>query len=87
MQIHLSSRFKRAYKKLSRELREEFDEKIVVFVRDPHHPSLKTHKLHGKFQTCLAFRLRKGYRVFFEFSSSDSIDLLHVDPHDSYKKR
>ena len=56
-------------------------------MQNPKHPSLKTHKLKGKFQECLAFRLRGGYRVLFEFAAPDIVNLLDTGPHDIYKKR
>ncbi|MBI5222139.1 MAG: type II toxin-antitoxin system mRNA interferase toxin, RelE/StbE family [Candidatus Magasanikbacteria bacterium] len=87
MNINFSPRFKRAYKKLPSHIQDDFDKQIKVFMQDPNHPSLKTHKLKGRLQECLAFRLRNGYRVFFDFCASDSVDLLGVGSHDIYKKR
>jgi addiction module RelE/StbE family toxin len=87
MNVNLSPRFKRAYKKLPADLKDDFDNKIKLFLQDPQHPSLRTHKLKGRLQSCLAFRLKDGYRVLFEFSSSETVDLLDIGPHDIYKKR
>jgi mRNA interferase RelE/StbE len=87
MEVNLSPRFTRAYKKLPKKIQEDFKSKIETFVKDPRHPSLKTHKLKGKYQESLAFRLKDGYRVLFEFSSLESVDLLDVGPHDIYKRR
>jgi len=87
MQVNLSPRFKRAYKKLPAHIQDDFDEKIAIFLQNPDHPSLKTHKLKGRLQTCLSFRLRDGYRVLFEFPSLGVVDLLDVGSHDLYKKR
>lgn len=87
MKINLSPRFKRTYKKLPQHIQKDFKERIIEFVKDPYYPSLKTHKLKGKYQECLAFRLKDGYRVLFEFTSPDTINLLYVGPHDIYKKR
>ena len=86
MQVNLSSRFKRSYRKLPSDIREDFDKKIVLFIENPHHPSLKTHKLKGKLQECLAFQLKSGYRVLFEFSGFNIVDLLEVGSHDIYKR-
>lgn len=55
-------------------------------MKDPAHPSLRTHKLKGRFQECVAFRLRDGYRVLFEFSTPHIVNLLDVGPHDIYKR-
>lgn len=87
MRVHFSPRFKRAYKKLPSHIQDDFDTQITLFMQDPSYPALKTHKLKGRLQECLAFRLRDGYRVLFEFSSSDTVDLLDIGPHDIYKRR
>ena len=84
MHVNISPRFRRGYKKLPDYIKDDFDEKIILFVKNPRHPKLKTHKLKGKLQKCLSFRLRDGYRVLFEFSSSQTINLLDVGPHDKY---
>jgi addiction module RelE/StbE family toxin len=87
MVINFSPRFKRAYQKLPSHIQTDFDKQITLFMENPKHPSLKTHKLKGKFQECLAFRLRDGYRVLFEFDTPDIVNLLDTGPHDIYKKR
>ncbi|MBU1032314.1 type II toxin-antitoxin system RelE/ParE family toxin [Patescibacteria group bacterium] len=87
MNINLSTRFTRAYKRLPSHIQDDFDKKITIFIKNPHHSSLKAHKLKGKYQTCLSFRLRDGYRVLFEFSAPDTVDLLDIGSHDLYKKR
>ncbi|MBI4652887.1 type II toxin-antitoxin system mRNA interferase toxin, RelE/StbE family [Candidatus Kuenenbacteria bacterium] len=86
MKINLSSRFKRSYKKTPQYIQNDFDKKISIFIKIPNHPSLKTHKLKGKLQKCLAFRLKDGYRVLFEFSNPETIDLLDIGPHNIYNR-
>ena len=87
MEVNLSPRFQRSYKKLPSHLKTDFKEKIALFIENPYDPSLRTHKLKGRLQESLAFRLSDGYRVLFEFSSPGVIDLLDVGPHDIYRKR
>ena len=43
--------------------------------------------LKGKLHESLAFRLKDGYRVLFEFSAPDTVDLLDVGSHDMYKRQ
>jgi addiction module RelE/StbE family toxin len=86
MKVNLSQRFKRSYKKAPRHTQSDFDKKITVFMKAPDNPSLKTHRLKGKLQDCLAFRLKDGYRVLFEFSGPDTVDLLDIGSHDIYKR-
>ena len=81
MVVNLSPRFQRAYRRLPAPIQADFKHKIQIFLQDPRHPMLKTHKLKGRLQECLAFRLVRGYRVLFEFSSADTVNLLDVGPH------
>ena len=67
-------------------VKKDFDQKILVFIENFQNASLETHKLKGKYQNCLAFRLKNGYRVLFEFSGKDMVDLLDIGSHDIYKK-
>ena len=85
MHVNISPRFKRGYKKLPDHIKDDFDRKITLLIKNSRHPKLKTHKLKGKLQKCLSFRLRDGYRVLFEFSGSQTIDLLDVGPHNKYR--
>lgn len=87
MKINLSPRFKRAYKKLPPHIQDDFDKKITLFIKNPNHSSLKIHRLKGKLQECLAFQLRDGYRVLFEFSKNDIVNLFNTGPHNIYKKQ
>ena len=86
MYVNLSPRFERSYKKMPHHIQSDFDQKINLFVENPYHPSLRTHKLKGKLQECLAFCLKDGYRVLFEFSEPDTVDLLEIGSHDIYKR-
>ncbi|MFH1030036.1 MAG: type II toxin-antitoxin system RelE/ParE family toxin [bacterium] len=84
MEVNLSPRFKRAYKKLPKSAQNDFDIKIALFTGNPRNPTLKTHKLKGNLQSCLSFYLRDGYRVLFEFENTHEINLLDIGPHDKY---
>lgn len=86
MKINLSPRFKRSYKKLPAKIQDDFNEKIILFAKDPRDAKLGSHKLKGKLQSCLSFCLKDGYRVLFEFRAKDEVDLLDVGPHDKYKQ-
>lgn len=86
MKVNLSPRFKRSYKKLPRHIQTDFDKKIETFITSPNDPSLQTHKLKGELRECLAFRLKDGFRVLFEFLDPETVDLLDVGSHDIYKR-
>jgi addiction module RelE/StbE family toxin len=86
MQVNLSPRFKRSYKKCPSHIQIDFDKKVAKLIDDPYTPSLRTHKLRGNLQTCLSFYLKDGYRVLFEFTNSSSINLLDIGSHDIYER-
>lgn len=56
-------------------------------MNDISNPSLKTHHLKGRHQSCLTFRIKDGFRVLFEITKEKEINLLDVGHHDIYKKR
>lgn len=85
MQILLSPRFKKSYKKLPNHIKDDFDKKIEIFIENYKNPSLKTHKLHGNLEECLAFELKNGFRVLFEFVESNTVNLIDAGNHDKYK--
>jgi addiction module RelE/StbE family toxin len=76
--------FIRQYWKLSESLREEVNEKIKLFQKDPTHSFLKIHKLKGKLAGCLSFSVNYQYRVIFEFVGKDAIRLFAVGKHEIY---
>lgn len=86
MEIRYSPRFKRAYQTLPPQIQESFDKQITLFINNPHDPRLRTHKLKGQLEECLAFDLRDGYRVLFEYATKDIVNLLAVGPHDHYRR-
>jgi len=86
MQITSSSRFKRSFKKLSRLLQIDFEKRIILFIKDPFHPTLRTHKLSGNLDEYYSFYLRDGFRVLFVFETKNVALLVNVGSHDDYKK-
>jgi mRNA interferase YafQ len=38
---------------------------INLFLQDPFHPLLKTHKLKGKLSSCYAFTVEYDLRIIF----------------------
>lgn len=50
IKIYPASRFKKSYKRLSLEIKRKAEQKFEIFVSNPFHPLLKTHKLKGKLK-------------------------------------
>jgi mRNA-degrading endonuclease YafQ of YafQ-DinJ toxin-antitoxin module len=63
-------RFKRTYKKKLRhypEIKQRLFAALKLFVKDPFHPTLKTHKLEGPLKGNYAFSLGYDLRIVFKF--------------------
>ena len=84
--LHVASRFKRAFKKMPDRIREDFGEKIDIFIKYPFNSSLGTHKLHCNLSDYYAFCLRNGYRVLFEFEDGNNVLLVNIGGHGDYLK-
>lgn len=84
MEIFYSSKFLRAYKKLSNEIKDKVEEKEKIITNDVFDKTLKTHKLHGDFAGFYAFSIDYKIRIIFEFD--DEVAYFHnIGDHDIYE--
>ena len=84
MQIIYSSKFSRAYKKLSFEIMDKAELMEKIFRKDPFEQTLKTHKLHGKLSDFWAFSVDYRIRIMFEFHDEHTVIFHDIDDHDIY---
>jgi len=80
--IETSPQFNKAYRKLSKKIKEVAKEKEVIFRTNPYHPSLDTHKLHGKDADAWSFSINRRYRIKFMFVGNKAVLFLMVGTHD-----
>lgn len=83
MDIEYSSRFKRSFKKLDKQLQVIAWEKLEIFKQDHNDPRLRTHKLPPT--EYYAFSITYKIRVIF-LISSETIILVNVGDHSLYQK-
>jgi addiction module RelE/StbE family toxin len=84
-EIIWGSRFKRAYKKIVKQypdIKEKLSDSLNIFVKDPFHPTLKTHKLGGPLRGNYAFTVGYDLRVVFKFLSKKEVLLETIGTHD-----
>ena len=77
--------FTRSYKSLIQgrpSLEKIFRERLLLFIADPYHPRLATHKLKGKLKKSWAFSLTFSLRVVFRFEEDNIVVLENIGPHD-----
>jgi len=83
MEVYYTPNFKEDFFNLRNRLQEKAKKKIELFKKDPHHPSLKTHKLKGKLEGFYSFWVNEKYRIVFE-REGDKAYLLHIGDHKLY---
>ena len=77
--------FTRDSKKLIKknpELREKLREALELFVKEPYHPLLGTHKLSGKLKGHHAFGLGYDCRVVIKFIDQGKVALISIGKHE-----
>ena len=84
MRIYYSTKFKREYKKLSKEVKFLAEEKEKTFRKNPFDKRLDTHKLHGPLKGFWAFSIDNKYRIIFEFSKKDIVWFHSAGDHSIY---
>lgn len=85
IEIKVSPRFVRNYKKLPSRIKSKTKEKEKVFRGNPFHSTLGTHKLSGKDKEHWSFWVNRSYRVKFIFLKEGVVLFLDVGTHDIYK--
>lgn len=86
MIIYLTSRFKKSYRKLPRNLKERADEKDKIFRENPFNPILETHKLKGRLKNYWTYSVDENYRVLFRFENRNKVIYFDIDTHEIYKR-
>ncbi len=88
MKIYYLSRFIRAYRKLSIEIKGKVYEVEEIFRKDPFDPRLKTHKLSGGLKGKLAFSVDYQTRIIFRFDEKNAqiVYFESIGDHSLYSK-
>lgn len=85
IKISYSSTFKKAFKKKVQgkaNISERFLKRVQIFIVDPYHPSLKTHKLKGALSDLWSFSIDYDLRVIFYFVTRDEVIFENIGTHD-----
>jgi len=72
--------FKKAYRKRTRIVREHFDERMRIFEKEPFHPLLENHALHGTWKGYRSINVTGNFRAVFKQEDS-VITFIDIDTH------
>lgn len=85
MIIRVTSKFKKSFKRLPKNVKDNAKEKEKIFRANPFDPRLDTHKLHGKYKDYWAFMIVGQYRIMFTFAKKNTVDFINIGTHEIYK--
>jgi len=84
VKVSFTKPFKRDYKGLPQNIRDQIDKQIIQLVENPQHPSLNMKKMEGH-KSIWEARITKGYRMTFQIDG-DSCLLRRVGTHAVLKR-
>jgi len=83
MKIQTARPFDKDYLDLPNSIKEQVDKQLILFLNNPHHPSLKTKKVKGHPRIWEG-RITKNYRFTFQFEG-DLYILRRIGTHNILK--
>lgn len=81
MELGYSKRFKKQYKKLTNKIQDKFNERLLLFIKDPNDPKLSIHKLGGKLEGHWSINVTGDIRAIFDKSLKNIIFFEAIGSH------
>jgi mRNA-degrading endonuclease YafQ of YafQ-DinJ toxin-antitoxin module len=82
-ELHTTRTFDRLFKRLPSHIRTEAIEKVVMYLNDPAHPSLRAKRIRGS-ERLWELSVTMNYRITFEVED-DRVILRRIGTHDILK--
>ncbi len=83
--INTTPKFEKSFSKLPKDIIKLFELKETLFINNPFHSSLKTHRLKGKLKKFWSFAVSYSYRIMFIFEKKNNITFVDIGTHEIYK--
>lgn len=81
MLIARSKKFDKQYKRLSRKIREQFADRLKLYLEDQSHPLLHAHNLAGPYRGSQSFNVNADVRAVFMIKDGDTIYFSAIGSH------
>jgi addiction module RelE/StbE family toxin len=81
MEVIFHKNFKKQYKKLRSGERIKCEERIAIFVKNPHHSVLDNHSLGGKYKKYKSINISGDLRAIYELVAKNTALFILVDTH------
>ena len=81
MRLVHSARFEKHYRKLSSVLRSKAEDRLTLFTKDPFHPLLNNHALHGRDKNKRSINVGGDYRIVYSEVQPQIYLLIDIGTH------
>lgn len=83
MEIHYSQTFKKQYRKLSKKIQYQFDERLYLWIQDASDPRLRVHPLHGKHAGYWSMNVSGDIRALYRRDGDSVVIFALIGTHSS----
>jgi addiction module RelE/StbE family toxin len=66
MEVIFHKQFKKKLEKLPRKIRDQFYDRLELFIKDQNHKMLNNHSVDKAFTNCRSINVTGDYRAIFE---------------------
>jgi addiction module RelE/StbE family toxin len=80
MQIRRHKDFKKQYKKLPSKIKDKFNQRLILFLKNQFSSILNNHKLHGEWRGHRSINITGTYRAIY-YETGDAIWFVAIDTH------
>lgn len=81
LQVTYTDRFRKHYKKLSDQEKNQFKQKLALFVSNPYHPSLRVKRIQGT-NDLFEFSVNMDIGVIWFYEGEQLVALVDIGHHD-----
>lgn len=81
MRIEFHRLFKKRYRKAPVKIRNQFDERVLIFEKEPFNPLLNNHPLTGDRNGQWSINITGDWRAVYIFSGADAVIFIDIDTH------
>ena len=81
MKVILITSCAKQYERLPLNIQKKFDERLLLFQKDPRDPLLRIHKLKGEKKPLKSMNITGDYRALFTQEDKDTITFHEIGTH------
>lgn len=80
MEVSFHKTFKKKYDKLSPKTKEQFKDRLKMFMKDKFEPTLNNHSVGRAYPNCRSINITGDYRAVFE-EQNDKVFFITIGTH------